>query len=108
MARPGSPNPGASGSNGLAGLSPKRRRPPKRRPSSTAWCGRERLGQDLGEAAFDRLGDRVAQRAVVVALDDRAEEALDDQARGGGLAQAAGAQVEDLLGVDLGDGRRMG
>src|SRR4051794_496064 len=79
-----------------------------RRPRTINLVSAERLPQHLAEPPLQRLRDRVAQRALVVALDDGAEEALDDQALGNTLRQAAGAQIEDLLRIDLGDRRGVG
>src|SRR4051794_31609282 len=60
------------------------------------------------EAALKRAREGLADRALFEALDELGEEALDDQARGDLMRQPAGLQVEELVGVDLRDRRRVG
>src|SRR4051794_32015230 len=80
-----------------------------RRTSSSSTCSTERgLAEDDGQAALERPCEGVADAALLEALDELGEEALDDQAGGDVVGEAAGAQVEELLGIDLGDGRGVG
>src|SRR5689334_24719320 len=63
----------------------------------------EGLAEDAAEAALERAGHGGADRALLEALDQLGHEALDHEALGELLAEAARAQVEELLGIDLGD-----
>src|SRR4051794_34929860 len=55
--------------------------------------------EDDGEPALERAGEHLAHRALLEALDQRFQEALDDQALGLGRREPAGLEVEDLLGI---------
>src|SRR4051812_32159549 len=97
------------------GLLPRSaRRPLRSMPPCRAFylkSGRRRRlatsAQDLFEPALKRPGDRLAEGARLETLDGGLEEALDDEPLGLLEREPARAQVVQLLGVDLGDRRRM-
>src|SRR5215204_5107144 len=66
------------------------------------------LAEDLAEAALECNGDGSLDGALVEPLDERFEKPLDDQPLSLLVGQAVRAQVVKLLGVDLGDRRRVG
>src|SRR5918995_5211984 len=89
------------------------------RAKSGEFGGRPRVGrpghpssrgsvEERGEPALERRAEGLAHRALLEALDQLGHEALDHQARRRALVEAARAQVEELLLVDLRDGRGMG
>src|SRR3954462_903486 len=63
------------------------------------------LVQEHVQATLERGGHRHTDRPRLEALDQLGHEALDHQALGDRVVQAARPQVEDLLRVDLGDRR---
>jgi hypothetical protein len=58
------------------------------------------------EPAVQHPSEHLAHRPGLKPLDERRQEALDHELFGDLFPQAPGAQVEELLRVDLGDGRR--
>ncbi len=65
------------------------------------------LVQQDEQAALERARHRLADRALLEALDQLGHEALDHEPLGQRVVEPARVQVEDLLGVDLGDRRRV-
>src|SRR5215216_4122147 len=61
--------------------------------------------EDLGEAAVEGLGERFAQRTVARPLGEFLKETVDDQPLRLRLGHTPGAQVVELLRIDLGNGR---
>ena len=72
-----------------------------------AWPNRL-PARDTWEPALERAPQHVANETLLESLDQRREEALDHEPLGRVLGQAVGAQVEQLLRIDLRHRRGVG
>ena len=79
-----------------------------RGPAAIGQRGPTPVSPAGGEPAVERRAEGLAHRALLEALDQLGHEALDHEPRRGALVQPARAQVEELLLVDLRDGRGVG
>src|SRR5262245_46764437 len=62
----------------------------------------------LGDSRFQGLGERLADRLEVDPVEDVLEEAAHDQPLGLAAREPSGHQIEELLAVDLPEGRAVG